>query len=141
MPEVPKFPAGQCIDTLMQRVAITEPKAERSHGPRPWGVHRKGCLGILMVGNMNAGAPRWECVCGVGGRVRQASFTRGSPAKGPRRAFNQSFEDQHQPRCPRPQGNWADLRRILFRWWQGKSFCVRRCLRGREGLGAGGGGP
>ena len=75
-----------------------------------------------MVGNIRAVAQRWECVCGDGGL---AGCSRFSPMKGMRQASSQSFEDQHQPMCPRPQGNWADLREIIPRWWQGKSFCMR----------------
>lgn len=65
---------------------------------------------------------RGGSVCGDGGL---AGCSRFSPMKGMRQAFSQSFEDQHQPMCLRPQGNWADLRKIIPRWWQGKSFCMR----------------
>lgn len=37
--------------------------------------------------------------------------------------------------CPRPQGNWADLRKTIFRWWQGKGFCMRTMFKGERRAG------
>ena len=65
---------------------------------------------------------RGRSVCGDGGL---AGCSRFPSMKGMRQAFSQSFEDQHQPMCLRPRGNWADLRKTIPRWWEAKSLCMR----------------
>lgn len=73
-----------------------------------------GCLGVQVVGNSGSEAGvnvvTWHCEW-------LAGFTSCCTMKGMRQALSQSLENKHQPMCPRPKGNWADLIKATLRWW------------------------